>query len=284
MQGETWRMCDLLEQMEEYRKRIIKTAWMGKGGHITSALSAADIMAVLYWGGILRHDSQRPDCQERDRFILSKAHAGVGFYTLLAMDGYFPMDDLKQYCHAGQHMGDHSNMMVTGVENSGGSLGHGLGYAAGIALSAKLRKEDYLTYVLTGDGECQEGSIWESAMFIGNRELNNMVWIIDYNRLQANGRTDNTESLDPLDAKLRDFGFEVRVTDGHDHSSLKEALYIDRCKLPEKPVAVIANTIKGYGVPLFENKEGWHGRTPNEAEYAEIIRQLGMTVEEFISL
>jgi transketolase len=200
------------------------------------------------------------------------------------MDGYFPMDDLKQYCHPGQHMGDHSNMTVTGVENSGGSLGHGLGYAAGLALSAKLRKEDYLTYVLTGDGECQEGSIWESAMFIGNRKLNNLIWIIDYNRLQANSRIDNTDSLEPLDAKLWDFGFEVRTADGHSHEALKEAFSVDRRNLPDRPVAVIANTIKGYGVPLFEDKEGWHGRTPNEAEYAEIIQQLGMTMEEFVSL
>ena len=165
----------IANKTEEYRKRIIKTAWMGKGGHITSALSMADILAVLYFGNILRHDSKNPSWNDRDRFILSKAHGGVGFYTLLAMEGYFPMGDLDNYCQPGQHMGDHSNACINGVENSGGSLGHGLGFAAGKAFAAKLNNNDYLTYVLTGDGECQEGSIWESALFIGNHKLNNLL-------------------------------------------------------------------------------------------------------------
>lgn len=277
-------MIDIENITEEYRKRIVRTAWKGKGGHITSALSMADIMAVLFFGNILRHDPQKPDWSKRDRFILSKAHAGVGFYVMLAMEGYFPMRDLDQYCHPGQHMGDHSNASISGVENSGGSLGHGLGIAAGKAIAAKLNSDDYITYVITGDGECQEGSIWESALFIGNKQLNNLVWIIDYNHFQANGKIESSGDLEPLSLKLRDFKFEVKSVNGHNHKELFEALTIDRNNLPAKPTVIIANTIKGYGVPLFEGKEGWHGRTPTVKEYDVIIKEFGMSIEEFEQL
>lgn len=272
------------ERVAFFRKKIIQTAWYGKGGHITSALSMADILATLYWGGILRHDSSNPEWDRRDKFILSKAHGGVGFYTMLALEGYFPVSMLKNYCHPGQALGDHANFSVPGVENSGGSLGHGLAFAAGNAYATKLQGKDNLTYVLTGDGECQEGSIWESALFIGNRKLNNLVWIIDYNKLQANSRIDATSSLEPLSDKLEAFGFEVRVADGHDYSQLSGALLVDRNRLPEKPIAVIANTRKGFGVPMLEDQEGWHGKTPREEEYKEIVTELGLSMEDFINL
>lgn len=274
-------MMDISGKAMEFRKRIVKTAWSGKAGHITSALSMADILSVLYFGGVLRHDPYQADWEERDRFILSKAHGGVGLYTILAMEGYIPMEALNHYCKPGQHLGDHSNLSVNGVENSGGSLGHGLGIAAGKALSAKLKQKDYITYVLTGDGECQEGSIWESALFIGNKRLNNLVWIIDYNGLQANSRVEGTNGLQPLEDKLKAFGFMPKSVDGHAHEELYHALKLDRKDLPERPVAVIAHTKKGYGIPLLEDQEGWHGRTPDEGEYNEIIRELGMTMEEF---
>lgn len=274
----------LKKRTEEYRRKIIKTAWNGKGGHITSALSMADILSVLYFGGVLRHRCDNSKWEDRDRLILSKAHGGVGLYTILGMEGYFPMKDLDNYCKPGQHLGDHSNMSVNGVEVSGGSLGHGLGIAAGKALSAKLKKMDYLTYVITGDGECQEGSVWESALFIGNRKLNNLIWIIDYNGLQANSRIDEYNSLEPLVEKLGAFGFAVSEVNGHDIEQLMDVLSIDRNNLPSKPTAIIAHTIKGYGVPLMEDKEGWHGRTPNSVEYEKIIGQLGLTWEDFMGL
>lgn len=277
-------MEELAARVEFYRKKIIQTAWYGKGGHITSALSMADIVATLYWNGILRHNSTNPEWEDRDKFILSKAHGGVGFYVMLALEGYFPIDDLKKYCQPEQHLGDHSSMIVPGVENSGGSLGHGLGIAAGMAYAAKMKGKDSLVYVLTGDGECQEGSIWESAMIVGNKKINNLIWIIDYNQLQANSRINDTNGLEPLEDKLNSFGFDVRKVDGHNLSQLKSALFIDRNNLGDKPVALIANTIKGYGVPLFEGKEGWHGRTPNADEYTEIISELGLSMEEFVNL
>lgn len=277
-------MLDISTRTEELRKRIIKTAWNGKAGHITSALSMADIIAVLFFGGILQHNPEKADWEDRDRFILSKAHGGLGLYVVLAMEGYISMDALDHYCKAGQHLGDHSNMSVNGVENSGGSLGHGLGIAAGKALSAKMKNMDYITYVLTGDGECQEGSIWESALFIGNKQLNNLVWIIDYNRLQAGSRIDNTSGLEPLSDKLKSFGFTVKIVDGHNHIDLYHALKIDRKCLPEQPTAIIANTKKGYGIPLLEDEEDWHGRLPKEKEYDMIIHGLGMTMEEFEQL
>lgn len=275
---------DISIETEELRKRIIKTAWNGKAGHITSALSMVDILAVLYFGGVLRHDSQKADWSERDRFILSKAHGGLCLYVVLAMCGYIPMKALESYCHAGQNLGDHSNMSVNGVENSGGSLGHGLAIAAGKALSAKMKHQDYVTYVLTGDGECQEGSIWESALFIGKKKLNNLVWIIDYNHLQANSRIEGFNTLEPLADKLNDFGFNVKNVNGHDHEELYKALKIDRNCLPESPTAIIANTRKGYGIPLLEDKENWHGRLPSADEYEEIVRELGMSMEEFLNL
>ncbi len=277
-------MIDIEDITEEYRKRIVRTAWKGKGGHITSALSIADIMAVLFFGNVLKHNPQNPHWSKRDRLILSKAHAGVGYYTILAMEGYFPMSDLDQYCQPGQHLGDHSNASINGVENSGGSLGHGLGIAAGKAMAAKLNNADYITYVITGDGECQEGSIWESALFIGNRQLNNLVWIIDYNHLQANGTIESSGNLEPLSSKLKDFRFDVKSINGHNHKDLFEAMALDRNNLPQKPTAIIANTIKGYGIPLFEGKEGWHGRTPTVQEYEAIIKELGMSIEEFEKL
>lgn len=274
-------MESLINKSEILRKKIIKTAWEGQAGHITSSLSMVDILATLYWGGILRHDPANSQWENRDQFILSKAHGGLGYYVLLALDGYFNVEDLRRYCQPGQHLGDHSNFCVNGVENSGGSLGHGLGIAAGKALSAKLNDSDNLIYVLTGDGECQEGSIWESAMMIGNFKLNNLIWIIDYNEFQANSRTNDTMSLEPLQSKLDAFGFEVKKVNGHDHQELKKVLEVDRNNLPQRPTAVIAYTIKGYGIPLFEGKEGWHGRTPNAEEYTRIIEELGLTMEEF---
>lgn len=277
-------MRDIKKITDQYRKQIIKTAWNGQGGHITSALSMVDILSVLYFGEVLRHNPRNPQWSKRDRFILSKAHGGVGLYTILGMCGYYPMEDLKDYCKPNQHMGDHSSMMVQGIECSGGSLGHGLGIAAGKAMAAKLKKEDYLTYVITGDGECQEGSIWEAALFIGNNCLNNLIWIIDYNRLQANGWVNETSSLEPLEDKLKSFGFEVLSVDGHNQEELFRVLSVDRAHLPSKPRVIIARTIKGYGVPLFQDKEGWHGRTPKKDEYQQIVQQLGMTWKEFEEL
>lgn len=275
---------ELKENAELLKKRVIKTAWCGKEGHITSSLSMLDIANALYFGGILRHDSSNQYWKERDRFVLSKAHGALGHYVVLAEAGFFSKEKLKKYCHTGQELGDLGSMEVIGVENSGGSLGHGLAFAAGKAYAAKMKDENYLTYVLTGDGECQEGSIWEAALTIGRFKLNNLVWIIDCNGLQAKGRVENVMGLEPLAEKLEAFGFEVIDINGHDYNQLIPALSVDRNNLPVKPRVVIAHTLKGKGIPLFEDKEGWHGRRPTEQEYEVIIEQLGLTREEFDNL
>lgn len=277
-------VAELKDNAIYLRRKVIKTAWMGKAGHITSSLSMLDILNVLYFGDILRYDPNNEIWEDRDRFILSKAHGGLGLYVVLAKSGFFSEKELETYCHPGQHLGDHANFIINGVENSGGSLGHGLAIAAGKAIAGRMRGKDYLTYVLTGDGECQEGSIWEAAMTIGNFKLNNLVWIIDYNELQANGFVNDVNGLRPLKEKLDAFGFDVAEIDGHNYKELCTTLKIDRTALPEKPFAVIAHTIKGKGIPLFEGKEGWHGRTPSKEEYEIIIKQLGLSMEEFEGL
>lgn len=272
------------KRAEQLRKKVLQTAWFGQAGHITSSLSMLDILNVLYFENILRYDVRNEYWEKRDRFILSKAHGGLGFYVILAMAGFFPLENLKKYCHEGQHLGDHANYTVKGVENTGGSLGHGLAFAAGKALAGKLNHADYLTYVLTGDGECQEGCIWETALSIGNMRLNNLIWIIDYNGLQANGKVEQVMGLNPLKEKLESFKFDVTEINGHNYTELISALNVDRNCLPERPKVIIAHTIKGKGVPLFEGKEGWHGRTPTKDEYGVIIRQMGLSEEEFKTL
>lgn len=276
--------CELQKKAKYLRAKALQTAWYGKAGHITSSLSEMDILTVLYFGGALKY---RPDDElwdGRDRFILSKAHGGLGYYTVLAEAGFFPKEKLRDYCHPGQHLGDHSNYMAPGVETTGGSLGHGLGIAAGKALAIRMRRKSNFVYVLTGDGECQEGSVWEAAMTIANKRLTNVVWIIDYNGLQANGRVEEVNSLEPLTEKLSSFGWIPVTVDGHNYEALQRELKIAQDSLFDKPKAVIARTIKGKGLPLLENKEGWHGRTPTKDEYDIIIGQLGYTLEEFQAL
>lgn len=277
-------ISELEKSVVTLRNKVMKTAWVGQGGHITSSLSMLDIVNALYFGDIMKYDPTNALWEDRDRFILSKAHGALGLYVILAKAGFFPEKELDSYCQVGQHMGDLVNTIVTGVEHSGGSLGHGLAVAAGKAMAARMQKKDYLTYVLTGDGECQEGSIWEAALTIGNFKLNNLIWIIDCNDLQANGFVKYVGGLHPLKEKLDAFGFDVVDINGHDYKDLLGALKIERGALPERPLVVIAHTVKGKGIPLFEGKEGWHGKRPSEEEYDIIIKQLGLSVEEFRAL
>jgi transketolase len=266
------------------RKKIVKLNYISGSGHLSSSLSALEILIALYFGNILRRDCNNPGWNDRDRFILSKAHASLAYYTVLYEAGYITKEVLSSFFRANSCLGGSLSLEVAGVEWHTGSLGHGLSAGAGLALSARMQRADRLVYVITGDGELDEGSNWEAAMSISHRKLNNVVWIIDKNNIQLSGRNSDIVSLEPLDDKLRSFGFEVKNIDGHNFSELLGALALDRSNLPSKPRAVIANTIKGKGVPLIEDKPDWHGRKPNAEELITIIEDMGMTLEELGAL
>ncbi|MCL2792126.1 MAG: transketolase [Spirochaetaceae bacterium] len=267
---------DLEQKALDLRKRVISVSKMSGAGHIASSLSSIDILNALYNGGILRIDCKQPEWRERDRFILSKGHATLALYNVLVDAGFVSQKDVDRYCQKGSIFGGHTTSSVPGVECNTGSLGHGLSFAIGSALCARLEKADYLTIALSGDGECQEGSMWEAAMFITHYNLINLVWIIDKNNIQLCGRINAVMNLDPLDEKLKAFGFDVKVIDGHNYDELMSTIKIDRNNLPAKPIAIIANTIKGKGVPLMEDVPEWHGRKPNADDYAIIYEQLRM--------
>jgi len=273
----------MFEELEkkalDLRKRIITLSKISGAGHIASSLSSVDILNALYNGGILRIDSKIPDWCDRDRFILSKGHATLALYNILVDAGFISQESLNTFCQKGSIFGGHTTSSVSGVECNTGSLGHGLPFAIGSALNARLQKIDYLTFVLSGDGECQEGSIWEAAMFISHYKLNNLIWIIDKNNIQLSGHVNEVISLDPIDKKLEMFGFDVKIINGHNYNELINSLKIDRNNLPAKPLAIIAKTIKGKGVKLMEDVPEWHGRKPNADDYSIIYEQLGISKE-----
>lgn len=231
-------------------------AGAGKG-HIGGAFSCTDILVTLYHGGILKADPAKPHWVERDRFILSKGHVGAALYVVLADLGYFDSAELARL-NRGGILGEHPDRGIPGVEIDSGSLGHGLGIGAGMALAAKLDSNAYRTVVLLGDGECYEGSVWEAAMFAAHHRLNNLVAIIDRNGQCVNDFTENMNRLDPLGAKWAAFGWEVREIDGHSFEELQTSLGDLHTRRAEKPLVVIANTVKGKGVSFMEGQLAWH--------------------------
>jgi transketolase len=240
-------------------------------GHLGGDFSAADILATLYVG-VLRFDPARPDWTERDRFVMSKGHATGVIYTALSAAGYFPSDLLQTYMKHHSPLNGHPNRRyLPGVEANTGPLGHGFPIAVGIALAAKLAGRDWRTFVLTGDGEQQEGSNWEAAMVAAHKGLNRLTLIIDRNRLQQGQGTEETSSLDPLDEKYRAFGFDVQTVDGHDVCTLLRVL---GAPPGEKPRCVIANTVKGKGVSFMENEAKWHHGVPDDRQYAIAMEEL----------
>jgi transketolase len=254
------------------RRHALAMVSEARASHIGSALSIADIVAVLY-SKILLIDSLRPVLPTRDRFILSKGHACVAVYAALAGNGFFPISELETY---GQ---DHSNLMnhishkVPGVEFSSGALGHGLPFGVGKALAAKRQKADWRTFVLLSDGEMDEGSNWEALMFAAHHKLDNLVAIIDYNKLQSLTTVAKTLGLEPLAAKLQAFGWAVQEVDGHDHEQLSKAL----SSVPweaGKPSIIIAHTVKGKGVSFMENQVEWHYRSPSSEQLAQALAEL----------
>lgn len=244
------------------RNQILEMIVSADKGHIGGAFSCTDILVTLYYGGILRFDPNNPNWSERDRFILSKGHSCVALYAILADLGFFSISELNSFCQKGSMLGGHPDRNIPGIEADTGSLGHGLGIASGLALSAKIDKKDFMTVALLGDGECYEGSVWEAAMFAGHHQLNNLVAIVDRNRQCVTDFTEDCVRLEPLDNKWRAFGWDVRTINGHSFEELLDNLKDFRCRKSAQPLAIIANTIKGKGVSFMEGKLQYHHSIP----------------------
>ena len=259
--------AELKKTANEVRKGIIKSTHAAKSGHPGGSLSAADLFTYLYFVE-LNVDPKNPKDENRDRFVLSKGHVAPGYYSTLAERGFFPKEDLLTLRHVGSYLQGHPDMKkIPGVDMSSGSLGQGISAAVGMALAAKLQNKDYRTYTLLGDGEIQEGQVWEAAMFAGSRKLDNLVVIVDNNGLQIDGPIDEVNSPYPIGAKFEAFNFNVVEIDGHDFDQIADAFkQAKECK--GKPTAIIMKTIKGKGVSYMENQAGWHGKAPNDEEYA----------------
>ncbi|MBM4053771.1 MAG: transketolase [Planctomycetes bacterium] len=260
----------LKKKSYEIRKSMLEMCIKAGTGHVTSSLSCIDILVALYYGNILNHVPQNPTCEKRDRFILSKGQASPALYAILADAGYYKKSELDKFAQKGGIFGVHLQNDVPGVEITSGSLGLGLGIAAGIALGAKMDRDLYLVFALLGDGECYEGSIWETAMFASHNRLNNLIAIIDRNYLCVTDFTENLIALEPLEDKWKSFGWDTQRIDGHSFESLLSALSNLRSRRSSKPLVIIADTTKGEGVEHVSNNPLWHGLAPKgkDAEYA----------------
>ncbi len=275
---------NLTDTAREIRKKILKVAFWGGSGHIATSLSAVEILVQLYFGQILRYDVQRPEWEERDRFILSKGHGSLLLYNVLAKAGYFPFSELEKFCQPGTIFGSHPTVAIPGVEATTGALGHGYSYAVGVALAAKIDRKDYLTFVLLGDGECQEGSVWEAAASVATYNLNNLITVVDFNGIQATDYTSKISRAGDFNKRWEAWGFEVLEIDGNNLHDVEKALSVERNNLPLKPRVVIAHTVKGKGIPMMENNPQWHSRIPTDEELYQILLEIGMSREEFDSL
>lgn len=256
-----------LEKMaNEIRKDIVTAVHSAKSGHPGGSLSSADIFTYLYFGE-MNVDPANPKWEDRDRFVLSKGHVAPGLYSTLAEKGYFPKEDLKTLRHTGSYLQGHPDMKhIPGIDMSSGSLGQGVSVAVGMAAAGKYDKKDYRVYTLTGDGEIQEGQIWEAAMWAGHRKLDNLVVIVDNNNLQIDGSIEDVCSPYPIDKKFEAFNFHVINIDGNDFDQIRAAFKEAR-ETKGMPTAIIAKTVKGKGVSFMENAAGWHGKAPNDEEY-----------------
>lgn len=257
---------ELLALADRIRGHVVDMTSFGGSSHVGSALSMADIMAVLY-GRFMHVDPKQPRMNERDRFILSKGHAGAGVYATLAECGFFPVEELKKHYQNGSIFSGHvSHKGVPGVEISTGSLGHGLGIGTGMALAAQRQKRNHRVYVLLSDGECDEGSNWEAILFAAHHKLANLTVAVDYNKIQSLAPVAETLALEPFADKWRAFGWHVEEADGHDHASLTTAF--ERANGAPLPGVVICHTVKGKGVSFMEHSVLWHYRSPRGDEYA----------------
>lgn len=263
----------LTKKAIEVRKDIITAVHSAKSGHPGGSLSAADILTYLYFEE-MNIDPEKPGMPERDRFVLSKGHAAPALYSVLAERGYFDRELLKTLRHTGSILQGHPDMKhIPGVDMSAGSLGQGLSAACGMALSGKLDNASYRVYAMLGDGELQEGQIWEAAMFAGHRRLDNLTVIVDNNGLQIDGNITDVCSPYPIDKKFEAFNFNVININGHDFDEIRDAFTAaENCK--GMPTALIAHTIKGRGVSFMEGQASWHGKAPDDEQYAKAISEL----------
>lgn len=269
------RVAQIRGRANWIRRRSFQMVYEAKMGHPGGDMSAADILATLYFG-VLRYDPTNPLDPGRDRFVMSKGHCSGAFYSTLAAAGYFPVDELSTYMKPQSRLNGHPNRTyLPGVETNTGALGHGLPVAVGIAIAGQMDGSDYRVYALTGDGELQEGSIWEAAMTAGHRHLANLIAIVDRNGLQQGARTEETAALEPLADKWRAFGWDVAEVDGH---NVEQLLVVLGAPIAErkKPLCVIANTVKGQGVSFMRDQVGWHHGVPNAAQFEQAMQELSV--------
>ena len=265
---------ELQKTANEIRKSIVTAVHSAKAGHPGGSLSAADIFTYLYFEE-MNVDPANPKMADRDRFVLSKGHTAPGLYAALAEKGFFPKEDLVTLRHTGSYLQGHPDMKhIPGVDMSSGSLGQGLSVAVGMAAAGKFDKKDYRVYALCGDGEIQEGQIWEAAMWAGFKKLDNLVVIVDNNNLQIDGSVDEVCSPYPLDKKFEAFNFHTINIDGNDFDQIRAA-FAEAKATKGMPTAIVAKTIKGKGVSFMENEAGWHGKAPNEEQVQQAIEELG---------
>lgn len=262
------------ELARRIRSHVLRMVHRAKASHVGSCFSMSDLLAVLY-GAVLRVDPHRPDWSDRDRFLLSKGHAAAAIYAVLAERGFFPTSWLDTYCCDDSRLAGHiTHYGVPGVEVSSGSLGHGLSLACGMALAGKRDQCPYRVFALLSDGECDEGSIWEAALFAPHHRLDNLIAIVDYNKIQSFGTVRQVLDLEPFADKWRAFGWSVREVDGHDHAQILDALQAVPFETT-RPSLVLAHTVKGKGVSFMEDRLEWHYRSPDEGQLAEALAELG---------
>lgn len=264
---------ELTKKAVEIRKGIIEAVYHAQSGHPGGSLSVADILTVLYFHE-MRIKPEEPDWEDRDRLILSKGHCSPALYSCLANRGYFSIEDLKTVRKIDSYLQGHPDRnKIPGVDMTTGSLGQGLSAANGMAIAGKMNQKDYRVYCILGDGEIEEGQIWEAAMTSSKYKLDNLCVIVDNNNLQIDGTIEEVMSSYPIDEKFRSFGFEIIKIDGHDIEEIIKAFEVAR-NIKEKPTCIIAKTIKGKGISYMENQVGWHGKAPNEEQYKEAIKEL----------
>ena len=258
---------------------VIEGVYNAKAGHPGGSLSICDLLAYLY-NGEMSIDASNPHMEDRDRFVLSKGHAAPALYATLALKGFFPVEDLKTLRKSGSYLQGHPNMnKIPGVDMSTGSLGQGISAAVGMALGAKLDKKDFRVYTVLGDGEIEEGEVWEAAMFAANRGLDNLVAVVDYNGLQIDGTVEEVNSPYPIADKFKAFKWNVVEIDGHDFDAIESALENARAT-KGVPTCIVMKTIKGKGVSYMENAVGWHGKAPNTEEYEQAMTELKAALAE----
>lgn len=263
---------ELQKQANEIRKGIVTAVHSAKAGHPGGSLSAADIYTYLYFEE-MNIDPKNPHMEDRDRFVLSKGHTAPGLYSTLAHRGYFPVEDLVTLRKLGSYLQGHPCVHIPGVDMSSGSLGQGISAAVGMALGAKLDGKDFRVYTLLGDGEIEEGQVWEAAMFAGHRKLDNLCVIVDNNNLQIDGPIDQVCSPYPIDQKFEAFNFHVINVEAHDYDALRAAFEEAR-QTKGMPTCIVAKSLKGKGVSFMENSVDWHGKAPNDEEYAVAMKDL----------